>query len=146
VEQDRHFVSGTRQSYGVEIQANVISNILQGIYARKVPWGINLLVILLMVLLGFLLRSRFGQKLSIAIGFESPTLNRMLKIPVGLLSVTILYFVVIYFVYSRSSYVVDMTPHIVTLFLAYWFYGLRGRRKRKGEAPWSNYEQEPVEV
>lgn len=146
VENDRHFVSGTRQRYGVEIQANVISNILQRIYARKVPWEINLLVILLMVLLGFLLRSRFGQKLSFPIGFESPTLNRMLKIPVGLLSVTILYFVVIYFVYSRSVYVVDMTPHIVTLFLAYWFYGLRTSRKRKGGAPWSTYVKEPVEV
>lgn len=131
LETDRHFISWKRQRYGVEIHANAISNIFQRVYAMKVPWQFNLLIFVLMVLLGYLLRSSYAQKLSVAIGFDSPTLNRILKIPVALLIVTVLYFVVIYFVYSQTVYVVDMTYHVLTLFLAYWLFGLVSRTRKK---------------
>ena len=133
VETDRHFISWKRQRYGVEIQANAISNILQGVYAMKVPWRYNFLIFLLMGLAGYGLQSRYAQKLSISI-FDSPTLNRMLKIPVALLLVTVLYFVVIYIVYRNSVYVVDMTYHILTLIIAYWISGLLKTRKKTARA------------
>lgn len=138
VENDRHFISWKRQRYGVEIQANALSNILQNVYAMKVPWRVNLWIFVLMGLLGYLLRSRYAQKLSFSIGLDSPTLNRILKVPVALLVVTVLYFVVVYFVYRNTMYVVDMTYHIGTLFLAYWIFGLVKTRK-KAPAPVKEY-------
>jgi CHASE2 domain-containing sensor protein len=123
VDSERHFVSGKREKYGVEIHANALANILEKIYLKRVPWTYNLALILLMVLIGSQLQNRYA-KLSRGFHFESPTLRKFLRFPIGLLAATVLYFIVVYVVYRNTLYVVDMTYHIGALFLGYWLPGV----------------------
>ncbi len=128
VDEDRHYVSGVRQMYGAEIHANVISNIFKQVHAQKLPGRYNFLIILLMTLLGFLLQTRRGHRLRYGVRVEA--LRRVVKIPVALFVVVLLYFLAIYALYSQTFYVVDMSYHVVALFLAYWLAGLL-RKYRK---------------
>jgi hypothetical protein len=131
VDSERRFVSGTRQKYGVGIQANVIANILENIYVKRVPLEYNFGIILLMFLVGVFLQSRYAKPLSRGFAFDSPSLKRTLRIPIGLIAATVLYLIVVYFVYRKSLYVVDMTYHIGALFVGYWLPGFAEIRKKK---------------
>ena len=131
VDADRRFVSGTRRKYGVEIQASVLANMLEQIYVKRVRLRYNFATILLMFLIGSFLQSRYAKPLSWGPAFESPSLKRTVRIPIGLLVATTLYFIVVYFVYRNGLYVVDMTYHIGALFAGYWLPGLSDIRKKK---------------
>lgn len=118
---DLYYVNGVRQMPGVEIQACVVSNILQGISIRRLSNFQNGLIILLMGAIGFLLQSKPLTRFSISFPFESPVLKKLVTIPLPLLAVLLLYLVAIYFIYSRTSWEIDMTYHIAALFIFYWF-------------------------
>lgn len=129
VDEDRHYVTGVSQMYGAEIHANVISNIFKEVYAQKIPGRYTFLIILLMTLAGYLLQTRPGRRLMYGVRVEAPVLRPVVRIPVALFAVVLLYFIAIYVLYSRTVYVVDMSYHVAALFLAYWVAGLSRRYK-----------------
>ena len=120
IDTDLHYVNGVRQMPGVEIQACVASNILQGISLRHLSTLQNGLIILLMTVIGLVLQTRPLRRFSIQLPFESPVLRKLITIPVPLLVVLFLYLVVIYFIYSRTNWEIEMTYHVAALFLSYW--------------------------
>ncbi len=122
--EDMHYVNGVRQMPGVQIQAAVASNILQGVHLKHLSGLKNYLVILMMVALGWALQSSTLRRFSIQLPFASRVLKKFITIPLPLLIVTLLYLVAIYLIYSRTLWVVDMTYHIAALFFSYWAAGL----------------------
>jgi len=121
---DLHYVNGVRQMPGVEIQASVASNILQGISLRRLSTLQNGLIILLMTVIGFVLQSTPLRRFSIRLPFESPVLKKLITIPVPLLLVLLFYLAGIYFIYSRTNWEIDMTYHVAALFFSYWIGNL----------------------
>lgn len=121
--EDMHYVNGVRQIPGVQIQAAVASNILQGVHLKHLSGLKNYLVILMMVALGWALQSSRLRRFSISLPFESRVLKKLITIPLPLMIVTLLYLVAIYLIYSRTLWVVDMTYHIAALFFSYWAAG-----------------------
>jgi CHASE2 domain-containing sensor protein len=117
--EDVHYVNGSRQMPGVEIQACVVSNVLQGISIRRLSWWQNGLIILLLSGIGFALQSKPLRGFSLQLPFESPVLRRLITIPLPLIVVLVTYLTVIYFVYSRSNWEIEMTYHVVALLLSY---------------------------
>jgi hypothetical protein len=73
-----------------------------------------------MVLLGLALHSRKLRRFSIELPFGSPVLKKLFAIPLHLILVTFLYLAVIYFIYRKTSWVIDITSHIAALVLSYW--------------------------
>ncbi len=114
---------GTRSIPGVEVQAAIVANILQGAHLKKLTGIKNGVAILLLVGIGIILQTRKLRRFSIALPFLSPGLQKFFRIPLHLIFVTLLYLAVIYFIYSRTTWVVDISYHLVALVLSYWVAG-----------------------
>jgi CHASE2 domain-containing sensor protein len=118
---DLFYVNGSRQMPGVEIQACVVSNILQGIETRRLSMLLNILIFLLMIGIGLLLQTNRLQQFSIHFPFESPVYRKLITLPILLIVVLLLYLTVIYFIYRRTDLELDVPYQIAALFISYWF-------------------------
>jgi CHASE2 domain-containing sensor protein len=124
VEDDMHYVNGVRRMPGVEIQAAVASNILQGVHLKNLSGLNNFLVILIMIALGLALQSSRLRRFCIELPFESRVVRKFITIPLPLLIVTLIYLAGIYLIYSQTSWVIETPYHIAALFFSYWIGGL----------------------
>ena len=114
---------GTRSIPGVEVQSAIVANILQGTHLKKLTGIMNGVVILALAGIGIILQTRKLKRFSIALPFLSPGLQKFFRIPLHLIFVILLYLAVIYFIYSRTTWVVDISYHLVALILSYWVAG-----------------------
>lgn len=117
---DLHLISGGgRQMYGSEIQASALSNIFQKIYRKRLSTAYDFSIMLAMALLGFVAQTK-GRRLRFEVPFRMPALRKMVRIPVLLSIITILYLGVIFLIYSGTPYVISTTYHLAALFTGYW--------------------------
>lgn len=121
---DLHNVAGGREMYGVDIHASVLSNIFQHVYIKKLRWELNLLITFIMALIGYLLQTDRGRRLTLKVPLDTRVMRKTLRIPLPLIVVTLVYFAVMYVVYTTTSYFIDMTYHIAALFISYWVAGV----------------------
>ena len=105
--------------YGSEIQASALSNIFQRIYRKRLSTAYDFSIMLAMALLGFVAQTK-GLRFYFEVPFRMPALRKMVRIPVLLSLITILYLGVIFLVYSGTPYVISITSHLAALFTGYW--------------------------
>ncbi|HEY5837899.1 MAG TPA: CHASE2 domain-containing protein [Pyrinomonadaceae bacterium] len=115
--------------FGVEIQANVISNLLTDIYINPVSISVDLLLIALMVGLGVVFQTVGRSWLNEPIAIPIPGTNSSVPIPVLLFVVSGIYLFLIFVAYQKSRLLFSNAPyHILALVVSY--YMMRRLRKR----------------
>lgn len=119
---------------GVEIHANVVSNVLKGEHIWALPVWAQLLIMAVMVGLGVLLQTHFKKLVPADFQLELPYLGKV-RLPVLLTITVVLYLLVTYVVYSRSRVAWDPSYHIAALLFGYWLVAIFRRQLRlAGEA------------
>lgn len=131
VAEDDFYVSTTHRRYGVELQAEAVSNIFQKIYIKNVPWTLNLAITFGMILIGVLLAQAPLDKLNFRIRTDIKVLRNLLRVPIGLMLVTIIYFLIVLVVYANSTYLIEMSYHVFALFVGYLLGVYKRRQKLK---------------
>ena len=114
---------------GVEIHANVVSNILNNVYSWELPVLAQLLIIAVMVALGVLLQTHLKKFLPADFQLELPYLPKV-RLPILLTLTIVLYLLVTYLVYSRSRVRWDASYHIAALLFGYWLVAIFRRQLR----------------
>jgi CHASE2 domain-containing sensor protein len=117
--------------FGIEIQANVISNLLTGTYINPVSTSVDLLLIAFMVGLGVLFQTVGSKWLTEPIAIPIPFTRTEVPVPVMLLVVTAIYLFLIFIAYQKSRLLFSNAPyHILALVIGYFM--MRRMRKRLG--------------
>lgn len=117
--------------FGVEVQANILSNLLMCVYIRPVSIWWNLLIVLLMVALGVLLQTRFRNWLRWRPPFKRSRLDKPPEIPFLIIIVAVLYLLIAFIAYKQWRVLFAyLHYHLAALFITYWIIGLT--RKRLG--------------
>ncbi len=122
-------VSSTDKRFGVEVQANVVSNILQEVYIRSLSTFYDFFIITLMAAIGALLQTLLRGQMRVKIPLKvSGFINKDVEIPVPLVAVTIIYLLSAFLIFKYNRIVLGMAYHIAALFFTYWLVGLtRGK-------------------
>lgn len=125
---DTFRVAPGQQRYGTEIHANVVSNILSGVYVQWLSSSYDLLIVAFMAGAGALVKARLSHIFSarITVPFIEP--KKRFDIPGLLLVVDVLYLLTAFLLYKIELVYILKTYHLVTPFIAYWLTGkMRGR-------------------
>jgi len=125
---DTFRVAQGEQRYGTEIHANVVSNILSGVYVRWLPSSYDLLIVALMAGLGALVKARFSHTFTtrIAIPFTDP--KKRFDVPGLLVVVDVVYLLIAFVIYKYELTFILRTYHLVAPFIAYWLTGKMRKR------------------
>jgi CHASE2 domain-containing sensor protein len=132
VDSEEVYVSTTHRRYGVELQAEAVSNIFQKIYIKNIPWTVNLAITFGMIVMGLLLALAPFDKLNYRIPTDIKLLRNILRVPLGLILATFIYFLIVGIVYAKSTYMIEMSYHVFALFVGY-LLGVYKRRQRLKE-------------
>jgi CHASE2 domain-containing sensor protein len=117
--------------FGVEIHANVISNLLTGTYVNPVPITIDLLLIVLMIGLGIGFQFAGPGWLAEPLQIPIPWTDTKVPIPLLLFVVTAIYLLLMYSAYQRWRLLLpNAAYHITALIISYFM--TRRMRKRLG--------------
>jgi len=129
--EDRRLVLGDGTRSGVEIHANAISNILNGVYIREISTKINFLVIVIMAGVGILMQTVFKKRFPLGVQLKDLPGGKYLgefigkfEVPIVLVVAMAIYLLVAYLVYSRSRLSFDMSYHLGSLLFSYFLIGI----------------------
>lgn len=125
------YVSTAHRRFGVELQAEAVSNIFQNISIKNVSWILNLAIIFAMILIGSILAVPPLDKLNYRIPCDIKVMRNILRVPLGLILATVIYFLIVWIVYAKSTYLIEMSYHIFALFIGYLLGVYRRRQKLK---------------
>jgi len=129
---DSFRVAQGEQRYGTEIHANVISNILSGVYVQWLSSAYDLLIVAIMTGAGALVKARFSRILSARITLPFIEPKKRFDIPALLFAVDVLYLLVAFLLYKIELVYILKTYHLVAPFIGYWLTGkMRGRAALK---------------
>ena len=114
--------------FGTEIHANVVSNILEGIYVQLLPTSYDLLIVALMAGFGALVQARFSHIFTarIIVPFTEP--KKTFALPGLLVVADVVYLLVAFLLYRNKLIFILKTYHLVAPFIAYW---LTGKMRKK---------------
>lgn len=110
----------TRERHGVEVHADIVGNLVAGIYVRPAPWGLQLGATVGLTL--------FGAWLGLL--YQARMWGRTL-----LIGSALAYFAVTIVVYRELHWLLNSVYHLLALVLAYWTLDalMRGRRRGAGD-------------
>jgi CHASE2 domain-containing sensor protein len=112
------------QRYGAEIHANVISNILNGVYVRVLSSALyDLLIVALMTGVGALVRARLRHVFSTRITLPLGEDRKKFDIPGLLFVADLVYLLIAFLLYKYSLLYIIKFYHLVAPFIAYWLTG-----------------------
>jgi CHASE2 domain-containing sensor protein len=118
------------ERYGAEINANVISNILNGVYIRLLPSSYDFLIVALMAGVGALVRARFSHVFSTKLTLPLPGHRKDFDVPGLLFLADIVYLLVAFQIYKHGLIFIVKSYHLAAPFITYWLTGRM--RKRAG--------------
>lgn len=116
------------QRYGAEIHANVISNILSGVYIKTLPDSYDFLVVALMAGLGALVKARCSHVFSRTITLLLGEHRKKIDFPGPLFAGVLVYLLVAFALYRIEFLFILKSYHLVAPFIAYWLTGKMRRR------------------
>jgi CHASE2 domain-containing sensor protein len=128
---DEHDVSEHEKRYGVELHANVFSNLVQAEQIRPSPALYHYSLIAFMVFIAFLLETRlkpWADFCKVPIRIQK-VVSLEFDIPLLVIIVVLLYALVPALIYMRSRYVFDFSYHIFAFLFTYLLFWA-ARRKR----------------
>lgn len=114
------------QRFGAEIHANVISNILSGVYIQLLPTVYDFLIVAFMAGFGALVQARFKHIFSINI--TVPRTKKKLHIPGLLFVMDVVYLLIAFLLYKNERLYILKSYHLAAPFIAYW---LTAKMRRK---------------
>jgi CHASE2 domain-containing sensor protein len=107
--------------YGVEIQANVISNLLTNTYIKPVPLSADVILIVFMILLGVGVQMVGPGWLADPIPIPIPWTDAKVPIPLLLFVVTAIYLFVMVIAYQRARLLFpNAAYHLTALIISYF--------------------------
>jgi CHASE2 domain-containing sensor protein len=110
--------------YGVQIQANAVSDILQGIHiSRQRPLS-NFLFIAAMTAVGFALGGRYRHVLRYRVPIEFSVVKTHLHLSLLPFLAGAVYLLLAVVLYQHNRTILGITYHIAVLFLAFWLVGI----------------------
>jgi len=118
------------ERYGAEINANVISNVLNGVYIRLPPSSYDFLIVALMAGVGALVHARFSHVFSTKLTLPLPGNKKVFDVPGLLFLADIIYLLVAFQIYKHGLIFIVKSYHLAAPFIAYWLTGRM--RKRAG--------------
>jgi len=114
--------------FGTEIHANVISNILAGVYVRLLPTSYDFLIVALMAGFGALVQARFRKVFSTQITIPFSQHKKKIDVPGLLFALDIIYLLLAFLLYKNALIFILKSYHLAAPFIAYW---LTGKMRRK---------------
>ncbi len=130
VKEDMRTITNGESRYGVQIQANAVSNLLQGVHVSKLDPASNFLVIAVMSTVGFLMGSRYRHLFRYKIPIELKILTFQIDLPVLLFVISGVYLILIVVLYKYSHILLGIPYHIAVLFLTFWLADQVEARKK----------------
>jgi CHASE2 domain-containing sensor protein len=128
--EDLRTVTKGESRYGVQIQANAVSDLLQGIYISKLRATSNLLFIAVISAVGFLLGSRFRHHLRYKIPIEFSIVKTHLDFPLLPFLAAVAYLFLAVLLYKSNRVLLGIPYHLAVLFLTFWLAAPGAVRKR----------------
>lgn len=130
-DKESFLVSGGERRYGVEIQANMVSELLRDDYIRPLrPW-FKYLIILLMGSIGLFLQTVLRRWTSHGFSLKiREIIETRIRIPSALLLVAIIYLIAVFQIYKNARIIFDITYDLAALVLTYWMVGVVRRGVR----------------
>ncbi|HYY56517.1 MAG TPA: CHASE2 domain-containing protein, partial [Pyrinomonadaceae bacterium] len=114
--------------YGTEIHANVISNILSGVYIHPLPASYDFLIVALMAALGALAQARLKHIFSTKFIIPLSDRKKAIDVPGLLLVVDLVYLLIAFLVYKNGLIFIVKSYHLAAPFIAYWLTGKMRKR------------------
>ncbi|HEV2912522.1 MAG TPA: CHASE2 domain-containing protein [Pyrinomonadaceae bacterium] len=114
--------------YGTEIHANVISNILSGVYISLLPSSYDFLIVALMAALGALAQARFKNVFSRRFVIPLSEQKKTIDVPGLLLVVDVVYLLIAFLIYKNELMFIVKSYHLAAPFIAYWLTGKMRKR------------------
>jgi CHASE2 domain-containing sensor protein len=106
--------------FGADIQASAMSNLLQNSFIHPLSLPYHYLVIVALVVLGGLLRIKFGNLMSYTLPIRIPSfIEWKPQVPTVLIIVSLLYLFVAMLAYLTTRSLYSISYHITALFLGY---------------------------
>lgn len=114
--------------YGAEIHANVVSNILEGIYVQLLPASYDFLIVAIMAGFGALVQARFSHVFSTRVKVPLTEPRKTINVSGLLIAADIVYLLVAFLLYRNKLIFILKTYHLFAPFIAYW---LTGKMRKK---------------
>lgn len=107
------------ERFGTEIHANVISNILGGVYIRQLPDAFDFLIVAVMAGIGALVQARFRHTFSTQISLG----KKKLDVPGLLFVADVVYLLIAFLIYKNGLIFIVKSYHLAAPFITYWLTG-----------------------
>lgn len=130
--EDLRTIINGESRYGVQIQANVVSDLLQGVYISKLRAVFSFLVLLAMSSIGFVVGTRFRHRLRYKIPIEMSLVKVHIDLPILLFLISAAYLIIAVLLYKYHRVLLGMPYHVVVLFLT---FGLADQFENRKKSP-----------
>lgn len=122
-------VSESEQRYGIEIQANVVSNILNDLYIYRLGPMDDFLLIFGIAVVGVYTQILSRGRMDFSLPVEVKNVQLPIKIPVPPIAISLIYLFCAFWLYKQQRVLLNLPYHLTALFTAYWL-GRAARSKK----------------